>query len=85
MEKTSFPAHTLLIASGRKNGAGIREEEMDRVKAEAVVYGGSRLSSSFEDVDLFEFKNYQAANVYREGMQTASFRHKWELENTSWL
>lgn len=85
MEKTSFPAHTLWIASGRKNGAGIREEEMDRVKAEAVVYGGSRLSSSFEDVDLFEFKNYQAANVYREGMQTASFRHKWELENTSWL
>lgn len=85
LEKISFPPHTVWVASGRKNGTGIPEEEMDRVQAEAVIYGGSRLGSSFEDVDLFEFKNYKAANVYREGMQTASFHGRWELEDTSWL
>lgn len=82
----SFPRHTLWVASGRKNGKGIPEEEIDRVAAEAVIYGGSRLSSSFENMDLFAFKNYPAVNVYREGMQTASFRKQWKLEGTSiWL
>lgn len=55
------------------------------MQAEVIVYGGSHLASSFEDMDLFEFKNYPAANVYQEGMQTASFRGRWELEGTSWL
>lgn len=81
----SFPRHTLWAASGRKRGEGIPEEEIDRVQAEVIVYGGSHLASSFEDMDLFEFKNYPAANVYQEGMQTASFRGRWELEGTSWL
>lgn len=70
---------------GAKEGEGIPEEEIDRVQAEVIVYGGSHLASSFEDMDLFEFKNYPAANVYQEGMQTASFRGRWELEGTSWL
>ena len=76
----SFPEHTLWVAGNRKNSMGIPAEEIRRVRGEAIIYGGSRLASSWEDVDLFEAEQYPAANVYEKGMQAASFRRKWKLE-----
>lgn len=76
----SFPEHTLWVAGNRKNSMGIPAEEIRRVRGEAIIYGGSRLASSWEDVDLFEAEQYPAANVYEKGMQAASFRREWKLE-----
>lgn len=76
----SFPEHTLWVAGNRKNSMGIPAEEIRRVRGEAIIYGGSRLASSWEDLDLFESEQYPAANVYEKGMQAASFRRKWKLE-----
>ena len=75
----SFPEHTLWVA-GNWAGRGIPEEEMDRVKAEEVIYGGSCLPSSFEDMELFTAKEHHGANLYTEGMQTAVFKNQWKLE-----
>lgn len=81
----SYPEHTLWIASDRKKENGISEKEADDVHAEAIIYGGSRLTSSYEDMELFDYKNYNAVNLYRDGMQTAVFKNTWELEgNNVW-
>lgn len=77
---SSFPEHTLWVAGNRKNSAGIPVEEIRRVRGEAIIYGGSRLASSWEDMDLIESEHYPAANVYEKGMQAASFRKDWTLE-----
>lgn len=77
---SSFPSHTLWVAGVRKNGAGIPAEEIRRVHGEAIIYGGSRLPSSWEDMDLFEAEHYMAANVHEKGMQAAGFRGQWKLE-----
>ncbi|WP_296954146.1 ComEC/Rec2 family competence protein [uncultured Dialister sp.] len=74
---SSFPRHTLWVAGMRPGG--FKEEEIDSVHPEVIIYAGNRLQSSWEDMDLFEFKNYPAVNVYKDGMQAAGFDKKWEL------
>lgn len=81
----AFPDHLLWVAGPGRRSDGYKEEDIDRLHPEAIIYGGNRLQSSWEDMDLFEFKNYRAANVYKEGMQTASFDQEWKLRGqTLW-
>ncbi|MEE3452655.1 ComEC/Rec2 family competence protein [Dialister sp.] len=81
----SYPDHLLWVAGMKMGSNGYTEEETDRIHPEAIIYGGSRMQSSWEDMDLFEFKNYRAANVYKDGMQAASFDQEWKLrEKNLW-
>lgn len=79
----SWPDHLLWVAGMKMGSNGYTEEEIDRIHPEAIIYGGSRMQSSWEDMDLFESKNYRAANVYKEGMQAASFKQQWKLRGKS--
>ena len=74
---SSPSVHTLWLAGG--SFRMLSEKEAESIAPEVVLYGGTRLTNAWEDMELFAFKNIPAVNLFTEGMQEAVFDGKWKL------
>ncbi len=75
---SSPKAHTLLLSGG--SFRMLSEKEIAAIAPDVVLYGGSRLVNAWEDMELFDFQNIPAVNLYTEGMQEAVFEGRWRLK-----
>ena len=71
--------HTLWIA-GSHGFSEYTEKEVDAIAPELVIYGGTRLSHAFEDMELFDFKDISSVNLYQKGMQEVVFEDGWRTK-----
>ncbi len=70
-------AHTLLLSGG--SFQMLSEKELAAIAPEVVLYGGSRLVNAWEDMELFDFQNIPAVNLYTDGAQEVVFEGKWKV------
>ena len=74
---SSPKVHTLLLSGG--SFQMLSEKEIASIAPDVVLYGGSRLVNAWEDMELFDFQNIPAVNLYTEGAQEVVFEGKWKL------
>ena len=74
---SSPKVHTLLLSGG--SFQMLSEKEIASIAPDVVLYGGSRLVNAWEDMELFDFQNIPAVNLYTEGAQEVVFEGKWRL------
>ena len=74
---SSPKGHTLLLSGG--SFQMLSEKEIAAIAPDIVLYGGSRLVNAWEDMELFDFQNIPAVNLYTEGAQEVVFEGKWKL------
>ena len=74
---SSAKVHTLLLSGG--SFQMLSEKEIASIAPDVVIYGGSRLVNAWEDMELFDFQNIPAVNLYTEGAQEVVFEGKWKL------
>ncbi len=74
---SSPKVHTLLLSGG--SFQMLSEKGIASIAPDVVLYGGSRLVNAWEDMELFDFQNIPAVNLYTEGAQEVVFEGKWKL------
>ena len=74
---SSPKVHTLLLSGG--SFQMLSEKEIASIAPDVVLYGGSRLLNAWEDMELFDFQNIPAVNLYAKGAQEVVFEGKWRL------
>ena len=74
---SSPKVHTLLLSGG--SFQMLSEKEIASIAPDVVLYGGSRLVNAWEDMELFDFQNIPAVNLYAKGAQEVVFEGKWRL------
>ena len=74
---SSPKVHTLLLSGG--SFQMLSEKGIASIAPDVVLYGGSRLVNAWEDMELFDFQNIPAVNLYTEGAQEVVFEGKWRL------
>ena len=76
---SSPKVHTLLLSGG--SFQMLSEKEIASIAPDVVLYGGSRLVNAWEDMELFDFQNIPAVNLYAKGAQEVVFEGKWKLRS----
>ncbi len=79
---SSPKVHTLLLSGGSFHM--LSEKEIAAISPDVVLYGGSRLVNAWEDMELFDFRNIPAVNLYTEGAQEVVFEGKWRAREQGW-
>ena len=74
----STSAHRLWFA-GQGGYRELTEKDIRKVNPEVIIYSGSRLNRSFEDMELFDFYGIPSANPYCDGMQTIVWKGRWQI------
>lgn len=83
LTEKEFPRHLLWLAGPLPYGQMRTDKTIDGLSPEAVLYSGSGMDSSYEDMELLDAKGIPAVNIYTDGMTRAVFDEKWKIKEQS--